>query len=417
MTCLSLVGEEFECDITNVAHGGVFVARHDGRVVFVSGAIDGERVRVRVYDEGRNRFWRADTIEVLTPSSHRRDHVWPEASLERPPADRVGGAEFGHIDLAHQRILKARVLRESFERIGRMSLAEVLARPVTVESVGDDDAVNGLRWRTRARLHVDDSGRVGPYAERSKRVISVSKLPLVVASIERLAPLDTAQPGRESLSFVAPDAGLAQHINPGHVRPIREHVGTRAFRLNDTSFWQVHRFAPHTLWNAVTEATDVALLDPQAANLDLYGGVGLFAATLATRGGATTRITSVESDEVAVDFASENLAEWVGARAVPARVDRFLGQLVDGATATERSRLRRGTVVLDPPRSGAGGDVITRLVDLAPQQIIYVACDPVALARDAAQLVSSGYVLVHLRAFDLFPHTHHMEAVARFVRA
>jgi tRNA/tmRNA/rRNA uracil-C5-methylase (TrmA/RlmC/RlmD family) len=197
---------------------------------------------------------------------------------------------------------------------------------------------------------------------------------------------------------------------------VTETVGERAFRVRALGFWQVHVEAPETLTAAVRAATDDALLDPQAANLDLYGGVGLLAAALGDVAGTTTRITTVESDADATDFAAENLAEWVGARAVTAKVDRYLAEQQSHASASERSRYRRATVILDPPRSGAGKAVIDALAGLAPAQVVYVACDPVALARDTALLLQHGYRLAHLEAFDLFPHTHHFECVARFAR-
>ena len=416
MASLGIVGEEFECEITNVAHGGVFVARHEGRVIFVSDAIDGERVRVRVVDDTKKSFWRAEVVEVIFPSVHRRAHVWPEADVSREPERRVGGAEFGHIDLAHQRYLKQRVLVDSFGRIGRMDLGAVVGHRVPVEPIGTDAERNGLHWRTRVRLHVDSEGVVGPFAARSRRVIPVESLPLATESIGRIAPLSARLPGVESLSFVAPEGGEAMQVDAGNPRVLTERVGPRSFRLRSDGFWQVHRDAAQTLTDAVTWALDDALVDPQAANLDLYGGVGLLAAALGDVAGTTTRMTTVESDAVATDFAGENLAEWVGARAVTARVDRYLRDLVSTAGATERARLQRATVVLDPPRSGAGREVSGLLGDIQPQQIVYVACDPVALARDAADLVSRGYRLEDMRAFDLFPHTHHVEAVARFVR-
>ena len=167
MGCLGIVGDEFECDITNVAHGGVFVARHDGRVVFVADALVGERVRVRVTESEKSRFWRAETVAVIEPSAHRRDHVWAEASVDRPPENRPGGAEFGHIDLAYQRELKSKVLADAFERVGKMPLATLFAESVSVHAVGTDDDSNGLHWRTRVRLHSDAQGQVGPFAARS----------------------------------------------------------------------------------------------------------------------------------------------------------------------------------------------------------------------------------------------------------
>jgi tRNA/tmRNA/rRNA uracil-C5-methylase (TrmA/RlmC/RlmD family) len=140
--------------------------------------------------------------------------------------------------------------------------------------------------------------------------------------------------------------------------------------------------------------------------------VGLLAAALGDRFGPSVRITTVEADARATLHAGENLAEWVGARALTGRVDAYLDELA-GATDAARHGLGGATVVLDPPRSGAGREVVGRLADLAPAQIVYVACDPVALARDVGLFRERGFELEALRAYDLFPNTHHVEAVAR----
>jgi tRNA/tmRNA/rRNA uracil-C5-methylase (TrmA/RlmC/RlmD family) len=193
-------------------------------------------------------------------------------------------------------------------------------------------------------------------------------------------------------------------------------VGDRHFSVDARGFWQVHRLAPDTLTLAVQELVDDSLLDPRAGNLDLYGGVGLLAAALGDKAGPAVKITTVESDTLATDHAAANLAEWIGAAALTDRVDRYLQGLLRNASAAERSRITAGTVVLDPPRSGAGRVVVDALAELRPAQLVYVACDPVALARDAGLLAGHGYELQELRAYDLFPHTHHLEAVARFTR-
>jgi tRNA/tmRNA/rRNA uracil-C5-methylase (TrmA/RlmC/RlmD family) len=125
----------------------------------------------------------------------------------------------------------------------------------------------------------------------------------------------------------------------------------------------------------------------------------------------------VEADARATLHAGENLADGVGVRAVTSRVDRYLEALAattdDASTDAARRGLRGATVVLDPPRSGAGREVVDRLARLGPAQLVYVACDPVAFARDVGYLRERGYDLEELRAYDLFPNTHHVEAVAR----
>ncbi|OIH96988.1 class I SAM-dependent RNA methyltransferase [Curtobacterium sp. MCBA15_001] len=412
------VGTLLELDITGIAHGGISVARHDGRVVFVSDAIPGERVVARVTEDRKKSFWRADTVSVITPSEHRVDHVWPEAGLDRDPAVRPGGAEFGHIALAHQRTLKHDVLVDSFSRFAHLDLAEVLGHDVVVEAAPGDDAVNGLGWRTRVRLHVDEDGTAGPFAARSHDVVPVQSLPLATAAVQQIAPLGRgAMPGASVVDVLAPsDAGAARLvIDDQKPTVVTETAGERTFQVDDTGFWQVHHAAAAVLTEAVQDLVDRERLDPEGAHLDLYGGVGLLAAALGDLVGPKARITSVESSSRATEHAQENLSEWIGARAETARVDRWLSRTASTASPTEKQRFRAGTVVLDPPRAGAGREVVVQVAALQPAQVVYVACDPVALARDVATFADLGYRLEALRAFDLFPHTHHMEAVARLV--
>ncbi len=414
------VGTLCELEITNIAHGGVCVARHDGRVVFVSDTIPGERVLARITDASQKSFWRADTVEVLSASPDRQDHIWSAASLERDPAERAGGAEFGHIQLNAQRDLKAFVMKDSLTRMAKIE------REVAVDALPGDDESRGTGWRTRVRLHVDESGKVGPYAARSHRVIDVDDLPLATPRIADLAPLgqsiaeidyiDLVDPSKDSARSIAGIIDTSKKQKRPAPEPITELVGTREVQVDARGFWQVHRHAAMTLSDAVSSIIDEALFDPRAANHDLYGGVGLFAAAIGDRFGSTTRMISVESDELATEYASENLADWVGARALTSRVDRYLSAVLRDLTAVEKARYAAATIVVDPPRLGAGKEVVNSLVELSPAQFVYVACDPVALARDVALLAERGYQLQELRAFDLFPNTHHVEAVARFTK-
>ena len=128
-------------------------------------------------------------------------------------------------------------------------------------------------------------------------------------------------------------------------------------------------------------------------------------------------MTSVESDSRATEHAGWTLSEWVGARAETARVDRFVSRLVADATDRERARLANGVTVLDPPRSGAGRGVVEAVAALRPSAVVYVACDPVALARDVATFRDAGYDLGAVDSYDLVPNSHHIEAVATFVRS
>ncbi|WP_091225836.1 class I SAM-dependent RNA methyltransferase [Microbacterium sp. 3J1] len=401
-----------DLDITGIAHGGTFIARHEGRVVFVSDAVPGERVRARLTadstDDSKS-FWRAETVEVLEASPHRRPHVWADADVSRDPADRAGGADLGHIDLAHQRVLKRQVLTEALDRFAGPGL-----EAPQIEAV---DSSDGTGWRTRVTLHVDDEGTVGPYAARSHRVIPVASHPLARPSIAEAA-LALADEAPGSIDLVEPGDGEVRIIRRDRVegRPARgqgrrpkpevvyEQIGDRRFQVDAGGFWQVHPRAASVLDAAVYGLLDDHV-DPSATHLDLYGGVGLFAATLADLGG--TDIVTVESSRRATGHAQQNLAP-LDVNAVTARVDRYLAALPPTATA--------GAVVLDPPRAGAGRAVVDALHRLSPDAIAYVACDPVALARDLGTFREHGWKVGTMRGFDLFPHSHHFEVVALLTR-
>ncbi len=454
------------------------MARLDGRVVFVADAIPGERVLARVTDDGKSSFWRAETVEVLDASPDRVPHVWSAASIERDPRARAGGAEFGHISLPRQRALKAEVLTDALHRFGGLDRSvplEVEVEPIGSGALRED----GTRWRSRIRLHRGADGRFGPYAARSHTVVPVEDLPLATAAVEeavafgrRMDDVDAAaieivetsegevrvlevaeersktgrggrgargsggrgasahgaggrgrrdagRSGSAGSGAGASDRDGSEGSAPKTAATIVERVGDREFRLAENGFWQVHVDAARTLTEVVQSQTRADLFDPRAANQDLYGGVGLLAAAIADRFGPATRITSVESDPMATDHAAENLAEWLGARAVTGRVDRYLAELERTAagSAEDRRRLAAATVVIDPPRSGAGRQVVESLARLDVAQVVYVACDPVAFARDLATFREAGYELDALRAFDLFPHTHHFETVGTLVRA
>lgn len=443
-------GDLLDLDITDVAHGGVFIARHEGRVVFVSDAIPGERVRVRLTETAKSSFWRGAVVEVLDASPHRRPHIWAAADVRIDPDRRPGGADFGHIELGHQRELKLQVLRAALGRFGGLEQPSATisgARALRSDrgEVIAEESADATGWRTRVSLHVDGDGRVGPYAARSHRVIEVDELPLATAEIQRAARTLSAPPGRIDLVQPAdgrvrivprPDAatagragasrrgggprrGAAQRagVDAAAHEIITEQVDGRSFQLDAGGFWQVHRLAAHSLTGAVVDAlTAAGGVDPEAQHLDLYGGVGLFAATIGTLGGPATRVTTVESDPRATEHAGENLAAWVGARAETSRADRFLARLHAQAGAVERGRLGRGVTLLDPPRAGAGREVVDAVAALAPASVVYVACDPVALARDIGAFRERGYGVRRIEAFDLFPHSHHVEAVALLQR-
>ena len=394
------LNSEIELDIEKVAHGGIFVARHQGRVVFVSHTATGEKVRAKVFEDKGGSFCRAETIEVLDPSGSRVPHIWKEA-------DRLGagGAEFGHLKLEYQRKLKTEVLTESLSRMGGIE-REVLVMPVP-----GDELINGLGYRTRIQLHVSSEGVAGPYRERTHEVVPVKSLPLANTEINDLGiHVKNWQDVKRIEISTASTGGVQWFIDKkvnGDKKLVERAMG-RSFRISSGGFWQVHRGAAELLAQEVVQMSEG--LDPAANNLDLYGVVGLFSGALATKYGKTLNITTVESSKVATSDATANLVDLGKHRAVSAPVEGFLK-----AQIKQSLELTGATVVLDPPRAGAGKAVIDQLLFLRPAKIIYVACDPVSLSRDLKLLIAGGYKLEEMKSFDLFPHTHHFETIASLV--
>lgn len=457
------VGGLIDVEVGAVAHGGHCVARHEGRVVFVRHAIPGERVRVALTEAGEDaRFWRGDAVEVLRPSEFRRIHQWKLADMLRAHASGrlpVGGAEFGHIVVPHQRRLKAQVYRDTVARI-----AGITVEPEVM--IAGEDEPTGQRWRTRNAFAVTPNGHIAMHAHRSATLVPVRNMPLGVPALDALAlwdwdfsgaeRVDVATPadGGRPLVLVTPTAATrADEVRLGRLRTrirqaanahgelstafvmparrrrdparieritgrtwVEETVESqglrRSFRISGEGFWQVHKDAATTLVGAVMED---AAVQPGQVVADLYAGVGLFTAFLAVAVGPEGRVLSVEAAPTASRDAVRNLHDLPQATVLNGPTDRVLGSLLadpdapaaDGGLAGRRL----DTVVLDPPRAGAGRRAIERLMALAPETVVYVSCDPASLARDLSWLTRGGYEVVRARMVDLYPDTHHLESV------
>ncbi|MDR0416204.1 MAG: class I SAM-dependent RNA methyltransferase [Propionibacteriaceae bacterium] len=391
------------------AHGGVCVARHDGRVVFVAGVLPGELAWAEV-TRRQTRQWHARAVEILEAAPDRVEHVWPLAA-----AAGVGGADLGHVALPAQRTWKAAVTAGQLRRLAG------LERTVQVEAAPGDDARGGRGWRTRLDFEADAAGRLAMHAAGSHRLVPVDSMPLAHEAIVEAAPWRQAYPPGAQVRVVrsagaAADGSAAQTTvavrgdDPGWVdeRVPLPDGGAALFRLPATAFWQVHRAAPAVLTAAVSEAAQAGA---GQRVFDLYSGVGLFTAPLAAAVGRAGQVWAVEGALAASAAAAANTAAWPAARCLHGAV---ADQLHDRSGPLPA---RADVVVLDPPRNGAGRRVLAGVTARQPRRIVYVACDPAALARDLGSLAAAGYPLAGLRAFDLFPHTHHVECVAVCERA
>lgn len=419
---LAAPGALVELEIGPIAHGGHCVARlagdgsgdrPGGRVVFVRHTLPGERVRARLTDSADDAtFWRADAIEIMEPSPDRVPSAWPAAG----PGG-VGGGELAHVALPAQRAWKATVIAEQLHRLAK------LEREVVVEAAPGDDERGGLGWRTRIDLVVDGAGHAGMRGFRSHDVHALETMPLASEAIAGLGLFErTWRPGSQ-LEAVAPAGGQTPIVlvdsvpfaggsadkRPNARTSVRETMVVAgreySYRVTADGFWQVHREAPSLLTGVVLDG----LGDVDGATvLDLYSGAGLFTLPLADAVGPTGEVVSVEGDARAVHDARRNAHARSNIELHHGEVARVLA----GTTDADSDVIHADAVVLDPPRSGAGRKVLASIAELRPERIVYVACDPAALARDIFYLAEAGYGLTGLRAFDLFPMTHHVECVA-----
>ncbi|MFI6595234.1 class I SAM-dependent RNA methyltransferase [Nonomuraea sp. NPDC050536] len=409
-----------ELTVGPVAHGGWCVARHDGRVVFVRHALPGERIVAEVTEE-TTRFLRADAVEILEASP---DRVVPPCPYAGP--GRCGGCDWQHATLEAQRNLKAAVVAEQLQRLAGIT------RDVVVEEV--PGAKDGLGWRSRVQFAVTPEGALGFRRHRSHDIEVVDACLIAHPEVEAVGAEQVPWGGAAGVEVIASSVGdRAVVVKPkprrtvtvppldapasillesgkGRTEPrrgsgmLREQVGDREYRVAGSGFWQVHPGAAETLLDAVLS---YAAPEPGEWALDLYCGVGLFTAGLAEGVGRSGAVFGLESEASAVRDARANLRDLPQARVERGRVEEALDRF-----QIERADL----VVVDPPRSGLGRDVVERIATLEASRIVYVSCDPATLARDLSWLADLGYPLTDLRAFDAFPMTHHVECVALLTR-
>jgi tRNA/tmRNA/rRNA uracil-C5-methylase (TrmA/RlmC/RlmD family) len=364
--------------IEKVVHGGLFLARDEGKVILVSGALPGELVEAAVVEEKKS-FSLANVVKVLEPSQQR------VVSVGQVLGRAAGSIDYGHANLDYQRQLKGEVLKEALARTSRIDW-DVEIRPADQ---------SGLAYRTRIQLHADDKGRLGVRVPRSHDHVRIQSHPLAVEAINSSAALtERYEPG--SRVSIACDSD-SQVLTDSENGLLTQRAGERKFRITPKVFWQAHYAAPQLLVTHVLES----LGEVGSEVLDLYAGAGLFAANIA-QAHPTGQVLAVESSKDATGSGFSSGADLANLRFETSDVLRYL-----------RARTQEiGVVVVDPPRSGASGKVIAELIRLGARRVIYVACDPVALARDLGTLVAAGYKIEEMTGFDIFPQTHHFETVA-----
>jgi len=420
------VNELIELEVERPVAGGRMLARLDGRVVFVAGAIPGERVRARVERANKKGMW-ARAIEILSASPDRRE----------PASDPACGIAYAYIAYPRQLQLKGELVADAFRRIARLPLEHAPAVAPSEET----------GYRLRARLHLRGN-RVGffregthdlcdaaptrqlhdgtvPAARRVAEVLGARRAECEsltvaenVAATERvfhLAPHPAARLDDlartiqlpEGVSGLTPSAGdrlvtLAGSASVtdtaaalfGGVSPIGD---LAAWTRKATSFFQGNRFLTGELVRRVLAAASGDHI------VDLYAGVGLFSIALAARGAT---VVAVEGDRSAAGDLESNAGPWrERLRVVRASIEQTVARPPDSIP---------DVVILDPPRTGVSAAAVNGLIAWQVPRVVYVSCDPPTLARDAARLVQAGYSIESVEALDLFPNTPHVETIVVF---
>ncbi|CAB4733715.1 MAG: TRAM domain-containing protein [Actinobacteria bacterium] len=383
------VGDRITVEIGPIAHGGHFIARHKGQVIFVRYGITGEEAVVEITSTS-SKLARGDAIEILKPS---KDRVVPPCKYAVPGG--CGGCDFQHIEISAQLELKRSVIREQFSRLGRIEIdLDVLPAEPT----------NGLHWRTRMDFAISKNGKPGLYSARSKEVTEIDKCLIAVEAINDPAMFARNWKGEDRLEVAVSSSGEKNVSRGGRSisgpTQLHEVVGEHTYEISPTSFWQSHSAAPKTLTKLVM---DLMALRPGDQVCDLYGGVGLFTAPMAEDVGDIGKVHLIESSHRATQDALKIFDKVKNVVVHSGRVEQKL-PLIN----------RVDVILLDPPRTGAGEMVVKQMIAKKPRTIVYVSCDPASLARDARALEEGGYHLNHIVGFDLFPMTQHVECVARF---
>ncbi|MGV0834685.1 class I SAM-dependent RNA methyltransferase [Mycolicibacterium thermoresistibile] len=397
-------GTELTLTVGAPANGGSCVARHDGRVVFVRYALPGETVRARITRD-RGSYWHAEAVEVIEPSADRIASLCPIAGV-----DGAGCCDLAFATPAAVRRLKGEVVANQLNRLGGFQWRD--EEHAQAEPIGAGEPTG---WRTRVRLATTADGRVGFHRYHSTELVTELQCGQLVPDL--LDGLDqwVWPPGAQV--HVAVDDDGDRHVvqvgpRSGRRTPTQvlagryeavQRIGAREWQVPVTAFWQAHRDAARTYSKLVSEW---AQLRPGMTAWDLYGGAGVFAAVLADGVGDTGRVLTVDTSRGASRSARTALADLSCVSVVTDSVRRALSA----------EPQRADVAVLDPPRTGAGREVVDLLAAADVPRIIHIGCEAAAFARDIGLYRGHGYTVEELRVFDSFPLTHHVECVAVLTR-
>ena len=435
--------QEHTVTIEGYGEGGMGVARIDGRVVFVHGALRGEKCRVLILKTLKSVAF-AKVLEVLEPSSERMES-------DCPYFPRCGGCTYRHIRYEEELRLKKQRVQDNLSRIG--------GSDVTVEEIlGAQDT---LRYRNKAQYPVSKDGAVGFYRARTHEVIECEHCLLVRPEADAAA--EALREYMQSCHVAGYDEktgrGLIRHLYVrsnaageslicvlvnGDKLPKEDRLvallrdacpkctgivlGTntkkgnvilgdryrtlwgsdrledtlcgKTFKLSVPSFYQVNRAQAERLYAKTIEFAD---LTGQETVLDLYCGAGTITLALSDH---AKKVLGAEIVPEAIDDARENAA-----RNGVKNAEFFCGDASDVAKKLARENLRPDVITVDPPRKGLAADVVESIAEMQPQRVVYVSCDSATMARDVKRLADLGYTARRACAVDMFPRADHVETV------
>ncbi len=419
------MGNCLDLTLDAIAHGGEAIGHHTGKTVFVPYAIPGERVRVEIVEE-KARWARGRLVEVLVSSS---DRIAPPCPYFGP--GQCGGCQWQHIAYPRQAELKQAIVADQLRRLGRISDPPVADIVALADPAAPEDAPRFLAYgyRNHVQFALTSDGQTGFRRTASHDVLPVARCLLLHDLLDELhsaleladfplqeislrAGINTGetlillvgvteeQPELELNLSAAVALRTSRGLQPliGHPWLTEEVLGRR-YRVSAESFFQVNTVGAAALVELVTAYADVR---PGDVVLDAYCGVGLFSLPLADRAG---KLIGVEEAPSACDDFAFNARDLDNVELHEGPVEAVLPALQTAGQHID-------VAVMDPPRAGAGQEVITQLAALAPRRIVYVSCDPATLARDAVHLSQAGFHLVETQPVDLFPQTFHVETIA-----
>jgi len=381
-----------EVEIERILPGGVGLAHAEGLTLFVSLVAPGDVVCVEI-DRVRGKVAFASIKNIITASPVR---VEPPC----PYFGRCGGCDFQQLNYEAQLKAKVAIIRDCLHRIAHIE---------TPPEIDIHASPNQWHYRARANWQFDPQTKSLGYFERgSHRVCDVENCAVLVPELQKtLAALraqiaqDSYRPERKCIEAVAgaEAVSLSSAFASFQTNEVSRSIADEIYYFNVDAFFQIN----HELLDSLITQTTAELRGEIA--IDLYCGVGLFTLPLAR---SFKQVVGIETSATASGFARRNLrrAQLANAQIVTSRVGDWLH---DNSASFEAVDF----LLLDPPRNGAEDSVVAGILAMRPRRISYVSCDPATLARDLVKLLTGGYALDSVAAFDMFPQTHHVETVAR----